>query len=77
MAGREVDAWYPEERVIVEIDSWEFHSDRDTFERDRDKDAAALALGIGTIRLTKQRMRERPEAEAERVREILRARRAA
>lgn len=75
IAGREVDAWYPEERVIVEIDSWEYHRDRDSFERDREKDAAALALGIETIRLTKRRMRDTPEQEAERVLSILRARR--
>jgi very-short-patch-repair endonuclease len=76
VVGRQVDAWYPEERVIVEIDSWEFHSDRDTFETDREKDAAALELGIATVRLTKRRMRESPEHEADRVRRILRARRA-
>lgn len=75
VAGREVDAWYPAERVIIEIDSWEYHSDRETFERDREKDAAALALGIETIRLTKRRMRDAPEHEAERVLAIL-ARRA-
>ena len=75
VAGREADAWYPVERVIVELDSWDYHSDRETFERDREKDAAALALGIETIRLTKRRMRDAPEREAERVLAILAMRR--
>src|SRR5436305_1699960 len=41
MNGRVVDAFFREERVIVEIDSYEFHSDRTTFELDRAKDAEA------------------------------------
>jgi hypothetical protein len=75
VAGREVDAWFPEERVIVELDGWAFHSDRDAFEGDRDKDATALALGIPTIRLTDQRMKSQPKAEAARLHRILAARR--
>lgn len=75
VAGREVDAWYPEERVIVEIDSWDYHSDRDTFERDREKDTVALELDIETVRLTKRRMRRSPRKEADRVLAILARRR--
>jgi very-short-patch-repair endonuclease len=75
VAGREVDAWFPEERLIVELDSWGFHGDRHSFEGDRDKDATALALGIGTCRFTDRRLTERPEEEAERLWAILRARR--
>ncbi len=76
VAGREVDIWYPEERVIVELDGWDFHSDRESFEDDREEDATALALGIATIRITDPRMTNRPEREAARIRTILRARRA-
>ncbi len=77
VAGREVDIWYPEERVIVELDGWDFHSDRESFEDDRDEDATALALGIATIRVTDPRMRNSPEREAARIMTILRTRRAA
>lgn len=77
VAGREVDIWYPRERVIVELDGWHFHSDRESFEDDRDEDATALALGIATIRVTDPRMTNSPEREAARIMTILRARRAA
>jgi hypothetical protein len=76
VAGREADAWFPQERVIVEIDGWDYHRDRDTFETDRDRDATALALGIPTVRVTEVRMRYHAEREAERLWRILRSRRA-
>jgi hypothetical protein len=44
---RRLDAFYPEAGLIVELDSWQFHGDRASFERDRAKDAAALARGCG------------------------------
>jgi len=75
VAGREVDAWFARERVIVELDGWEFHRDRASFEADRDRDASALALDILTVRVTHRRVRETPEREAERLWAILRARR--
>jgi very-short-patch-repair endonuclease len=74
VAGREADVWFPRERVIVELDGWDFHSDRVTFEGDRDKDATALALGIVTVRITDERMEGAPEREAERLWQILRSR---
>jgi hypothetical protein len=77
IAGREVDIWYPDERVIVEVDGWEFHSDRESYEDDRDEDATALALGIVTIRITSPRMTNTPEREAERIQRILAMRRVA
>jgi very-short-patch-repair endonuclease len=73
--GREVDALYPEARLIIEIDSWAFHGDRAAFERDRAKDAQALALGYRTIRITERRMVSAASAEAALIREILAGRR--
>lgn len=75
MDGRVVDAFFRPEGVIVELDSYEFHSDRSTFELDRDKDAAAAAKGLMTLRLTDERMREDPSREASRLRTILKDRR--
>jgi Transcriptional regulator, AbiEi antitoxin len=73
--GREVDAFFRAERVIVEIDSYEFHSDKTTFERDRDKDAEAAAMGLVTVRVTDERMNAEPLREARRLRSILKHRR--
>ena len=70
--GREVDAFFREEGVIVELDSWQFHKDRAAFERDRDKDADATADGLATVRITHERLTEQ---EAIRLKAILVARR--
>jgi len=74
---REPDILFPEERVIVEIDSWEFHGDRASFERDRDRDADHLADGLLTVRVTEGRLKGSPDHEAARLHQILRARRRA
>ncbi len=72
--GYEVDALFPDHRVIVELDGWDFHSDRGAFESDRDRDAELLAAGYVTIRITWERLKSQPAREAERLRRILRAR---
>ena len=53
--GREVDLLFPAQKLIVELDGWAYHSDRDTQERDRVKDAQALARGYVTVRITWRR----------------------
>ena len=68
---REVDALYREAKLIIELDSWRFHRDRASFERDRAKDAAALADGFRTLRSTHRRLSEGGEREAATIREIL------
>jgi Transcriptional regulator, AbiEi antitoxin/Protein of unknown function (DUF559) len=75
--GYEVDAWFPQARVIVELDGWRDHSRRDRFEADRDRDAEMLARGIVTMRITWERFVRFPEREAERLRRVLRSRDAA
>jgi hypothetical protein len=69
--GREVDALYRAEKLIVEVDSWKFHSDRAAFERDRAKDTRALADGYRTVRITDRRMKRGGEEEADQIRRIL------
>lgn len=76
VAGREVDAWFPNERVIVELDGRDYHSDPASYETDRDNDVTALTFGIPTARITGRRMDETPEREAARLEAILKARRA-
>jgi hypothetical protein len=75
--GYEIDVLYPAERVIVEVDSVEYHSDRDRFEGDRDRDATMLAADYVTVRVTHERMNATPEREADRMLRILDARRRA
>ncbi len=75
VAGFEVDALFVEEKLIVELDGWDFHSDRASFESDRERDAATLEAGHATVRITWQRMHARAAAEAARLHAILRQRR--
>ncbi len=75
VAGWEVDALFPQEKVIVELDGWEFHSNRQSFEDDRERDACMLAAGYVTLRVTWTRMHERARREAVRLHGILRQRR--
>ena len=75
IAGYEVDAFFEAEQVIVELDGWDFHSDRESFEDDRERDAVMLALEIPTVRITKRRLRRQPEREAARLHQILTQRR--
>ena len=77
LLGYEVDVLYPEERLVVEVDSHQFHSDRQTFEGDRNRDVDFLAAGIVTVRITDERMNQKPEHEASRLNKILAARRKA
>jgi hypothetical protein len=77
IAGHEVDAVFVAERLIVELDGWEFHRTRDAFENDRNRDADTLAAGFATLRITHDRFHHQPDLEAERLEAILRARRRA
>jgi very-short-patch-repair endonuclease len=43
-------------RIIIEVDSWKHHGDREAFERDRRRDAELVALGFTVIRLTYQQL---------------------
>ena len=73
--GYEIDALFPAERVIVELDGAEFHLDREVFESDRERDAALLEAGYVTVRITWERLKQQPAREAARLRKILDARR--
>jgi len=62
--GHEVDAVWPEHRLVLEVDSWAHHSSRAAFERDRARDAAHAAAGYRVVRVTWRRLVDRPEAVA-------------
>jgi len=75
LGGYIVDALFPVEKVIVELDSWRFHKGKIAFEADRERDAHTLANGFVTVRLTDERLDERPQHEANRLHAILESRR--
>jgi very-short-patch-repair endonuclease len=50
--GFEVDAHWPQARLIVEVDGWRFHSTRAAFEADRERDAILHATGWTVVRVT-------------------------
>jgi very-short-patch-repair endonuclease len=69
--GDEVDVLWPEARLIVELDSWEFHADRVAFEEDRNRDSEHLLSGYRTIRVTHRRLDTEPDRLAEQIRALL------
>jgi hypothetical protein len=71
VAGFEVDVYFPAERVVVQLDGWEFHSSRESFISDRDEDATLLAQDIVTVRITWERIEEKSVREARRLIKIL------
>jgi len=75
VAGFTVDALWTRERLIAELDSYEFHGKtRAAFERDRARDAALLIAGYRVIRLTWRRLEREPERVAGELRALLHAR---
>jgi hypothetical protein len=70
--GHEVDVFFAEEGLIVELDGYEYHGGRVAFEADRDRDAEALEAGLRTFRLTWERFDGQPAKEARRLKTILR-----
>lgn len=75
--GYEVDVLFPDEKVIVEVDSWEFHRFKENFEGDRDRDADMSVAGFLTVRVTRERLKQHPAREARRLHAILEGRRRA
>jgi very-short-patch-repair endonuclease len=72
LVGKDVvDALWPAARLIVELDSWEFHAHRAAFEKDRDRDADHLLAGYRTIRVTHRKLSEEPDRLAGQIRALL------
>lgn len=69
--GHEVDALWPADRLIVELDSWEHHGHRAAFERDRARDSKLLIAGYRSIRITHRRLDREAEQLAAEIRQLL------
>ncbi len=53
--GHQVDALYPEHKLILELDSWPYHKDYPTWRSDRERDGENLASGgYRTFRIPEQ-----------------------
>jgi very-short-patch-repair endonuclease len=62
-----VDAYWPARKLVVELDSWEFHSTRAAFERDRERDAELHLHGVTTLRFTYAQVTKRRRWVAQRL----------
>ncbi len=71
VAGYEIDAYWPEARFGVELDIYETHGSRLSFEEDRVRDDELLHAGIETTRVTGPRLAREPGAVVESVRRHL------
>jgi very-short-patch-repair endonuclease len=69
--GFEVDMAWPDERLVVELDSFEFHRTRAAFERDRVRDTALKLAGWDSVRVTYRRLEREPSAVVENLRALL------
>ena len=60
--GHEVDFHWREQRLVVEIDGFRFHSSRGAFERDRRRDAELQSAGLRVLRITWRQLVDTPYA---------------
>jgi uncharacterized protein DUF559/putative AbiEi antitoxin of type IV toxin-antitoxin system len=69
----EVDALWPAQRLVVELDGYAFHHARKAFETDRTRDAALQLAGYRVLRVTHRRLVDDPSAVIETIRKLLAA----
>lgn len=62
--GHEVDFYWPDARMVIEVDGFEHHKLRGSFENDRQRDLELEAKGITVLRVTWRHLVEKPKATA-------------
>lgn len=67
------DLYFPDVRLAIEFDSWEFHSSRTAFESDRRKENLLTISGARTLRITWEMLSQDPDGVVATVRAALRA----
>jgi predicted transcriptional regulator of viral defense system len=72
--GYQVDAYYADHTLIIELDGYRDHSLPDRFEADRERDELAIALQHATLRITWKRLTRKPGELDRNLRAILAAR---
>lgn len=60
--GYVVDFLWPAQRLVVEVDGYQFHGHRQKFESDRRRDQQLVAAGYRVIRVTWLQLRDEPIA---------------
>jgi hypothetical protein len=68
----EVDFQWPEQRLVIETDSYGFHSSRRAFESDRSRDQALTLSGWRVVRFTWRQLAEDSEKVTATLRALLR-----
>jgi very-short-patch-repair endonuclease len=65
--GYELDFYWERERFAVELDSWEHHRGRKSFEADPERQEQVAMTGIELIRITGSRLKREPKRVASRI----------
>jgi very-short-patch-repair endonuclease len=65
--GYEIDFFWEGERLAVELDSWEHHRGRRSFEEDRKREDDLTMAGIQVVRITGSRLKREPPQVARRI----------
>jgi hypothetical protein len=73
VAGIEVDALWPRQRLVVELDGYAYHRSRAAFERDRKRDERLQLAGFRVVRFTARRLHRDPVAVQRTIRRLLEA----
>lgn len=70
--GELVDAVWPDHRLVVEVDGWNFHGGKHSFETDRRRDRKLVRAGWTVVRFTYADVMDEPAAVAAEISELLR-----
>jgi very-short-patch-repair endonuclease len=74
LLGYVADFLWPELKLIVETDGFDFHSSRSAFEHDRRRDQKLAAAGYTVIRVTRRQLEQEPYAVIARIAQAIAAR---
>jgi very-short-patch-repair endonuclease len=69
--GELVDFIWEEQKLVVEIDSYDFHKSRAEWRRDRERDAKLMRAGYRVLRIPEDRLYEAPRGVVADVLELL------
>jgi hypothetical protein len=72
IAGYGVDAAWPKQRVVVELDSRAHHTGLEAFEEDRKRDTKMQVVGFQIVRVTDRRVTHEPDKLDADLRSLLR-----
>ncbi len=66
-----VDFFWPDKKLIVEADSYTYHSMPGAFERDRERDQQLTLAGYTVVRFTYSQVARQPKLVRRRLRRLL------